>query len=127
MSENQFISNLPRQDAIKLANAIYQTYLIEESSHLKLSVKRLCEIYCFEFTKETYEYFQSLFDELNEPVAVTDFTYENHLYKWLILNFCTFKSEWKYTDEYIELAINEIYLSAMKELMTNSFIEFNED
>jgi hypothetical protein len=127
MNKYQFISNLPGQEAIKLANAIYQTYLVEDSSHLQFSVKRLCEIYNFEFTQDTFCYFKTLFAELNEPVAVTDFTYKGDFYKWLVLDFCSFENEWKFEDEYINIAINEIYLSAMKELMQEPFIEFHED
>lgn len=126
MSEHRLISAIPSEDAIKLANAIYQTYIYEEYSHLKLSVKRLCEVFQFEHTPETISYFRALFSELNEPVAVSDFTYEEHLYKWLVLDFCSFEKPWQDEDEYIYIAINEIYLSAVKALMSEPFIAFKD-
>jgi hypothetical protein len=126
MSEHRLISAIPSQDAIKLANAIYQTYVFEEYSHLKLSVKRLCEVFKFDHTSETIAYFKLLFAELNEPVAVTNFTYEEHLYKWLVLDFCSFEKTWNDEDEYVYVAINEIYLSAMQTLMSEPFIQFKD-
>jgi hypothetical protein len=126
MSKQRLISAIPSKDAIKLANAVYQTYIVEEYSHLKLSIKRLCEVFQFDKTPETIAYFKLLFDELNEPVAVKDFAYEENFYKWLVLDFCSFEQEWQLEDEYIYVAINEIYLHAMQELMRDPFIEFKD-
>lgn len=126
MNEPSFISNPPSDDAIKLANAVYQTYIVEEYSHLKLSVERLCAIYAFKHTPETILYFKTLFAELNEPVALKDFTYEDHYYKWIVLNFCTFEKEWKNEDKFVYIALNEIYLSAMQKLMEEPFILFKD-
>jgi hypothetical protein len=126
MCDNTFISDLPSKDAIKLANAIYQTYMLEDDPSLSLSVIRLCEVFALTYSKETYLYFLKLFDELNEPVALKDFSYENRVYEWLVAEFCTFDSEWKFEDKHIQITVNEIYLSAMQSLMEEPFIEFKD-
>ncbi len=124
---SDFMPVLPSDDAIKLANAIYQTYLVEDTPYLTLSVKRLCDIYAFEHTQETVQYFKELFVELNEPVVITDFTYEKKLYPWLVIEFCSFEEVWHYEDEHVEIVVNEMFLSAMQKLMPEPFIIFKED
>lgn len=126
MNTLPFMSVLPGEDAIKLANAIYQTYVIEEDSHLTLNVARLCEVFGFRHTHETIAYFKMLFEELNEPVVVTDFHYNNHRYKWLVLTFCSFEAPWNDEDSHIYIALNEIFLQAMRELMAEPYISFKD-
>ena len=126
MSQRPFISELPSQEAIKLANAIYQTYALEEESHIKISVKRLCQVFERKHNAETVRYFKRLFEELNEPVVVTDFDYDGHYYKWLVLQFCSFEKFWDNKDRYCYIAVNEVYLKAMRELMKKPFILFKD-
>ncbi len=126
MRQYPFITALPSEAAIKLANAIYQTYMLDESSHIKISVKRLCEVFGRKHTPETISYFKSLFEELNEPVVITDFTYREHFYQWMILQFCSFEKFWHDKDAYCYIAINELYLAAMRELMDKPFIFFKD-
>ncbi len=121
-----FISNLPSAEAIKLANAIYQTYLVEESFTLTISVARLCEIYGFEKTPETIAYFKRLFEELNEPAAVRNYEFKGHFYAWLVVQFCSFDAPWEFEDTQIHLALNELYLDAMARLMDEPYIDFSE-
>ncbi len=126
MDKKRFMAELPSGDAIKLANAIYQTYLLEEDSHLKISVARLCEVFGFAHTPQTVAYFKQLICELNEPVVATDYEYKEHFYKWLVLDFCSFNQPWGDEDTYLYLAVNELYLDAMSRLMEEPFIEFKD-
>ncbi|MEA3523890.1 MAG: hypothetical protein U9R50_13080 [Campylobacterota bacterium] len=124
---SQFMRVLPSEDAIKLANAIYQTYLVEDNPYLTLSVARLCDIYALEHSKETISFFKELFEELNEPVVIENFTYEKKLYKWLAIEFCSFEEVWHDEDEFIDILLNEMFLAAMQKLMPKAFIIFKEE
>ena len=59
-------------------------------------------------------------------MALKDFSYENRVYEWLVVEFCTFDNEWKFEDKHIQITVNEIYLSAMQSLMEEPFIEFKD-
>jgi hypothetical protein len=112
-------------DAVKLANALYNTYVQEDYPQLEISVKRLCELFGFHgFTPkpDDLDYIRGLFDELNEPIAVIDFKYRHKLYEWMAMQFCTFEKPWRNDDDTIEVLINEMYLEAVREYMEKPFI-----
>ncbi len=122
---NPFIDFELSQDAIKLANMLYNTYRQEGGPYLRISVQRLCEVFGFiHYTCSTEEKqsLRDLFDELNEPIRVVDFKYKNRVFEWEILQFCSFEKSWEEDDEYIDLILNEMFIAAMKEYMEESFI-----
>ena len=112
-------------DAVKLANAIYNTYVQEDYPYLEISVNRLCEIFGFggyAHRHQDLEYIRGLFEELNEPIAVVDFKYGSRLYDWKALTFCSFEKPWGDSDETIEIVINEMYIAAVQRYMEKPFI-----
>jgi len=110
------------EDAVKLATAIYNTYVAEGEPYLSIPLKKLCEMYGLNNSHETYEHLQNLFAELNEPVLIEDFVFRGHLYKWEAITFCSFDEEWKEGDLMLEVTINELFLQVMKERMASPFI-----
>ena len=121
--KRSFIVELPSKDAIKLANAIYNTYIFEgKNPYLSLSVKRLCDMYNMFDDEDSHAYIRELFEELNEPAVVENFKYRGHIIDWKVISFCEFEHVWKDDDPYIEVNLNEMYLAAMAELMDEPFL-----
>lgn len=109
-------------ECIKLATAIYNTYVAEGEPYLSIPQKHLCKLYGLSNSHETYMYLQELFAELNEPVLLEDFVFRGKMYKWETISFCSFDEEWKEGDEFLEITINELFLAVMKERMAEPFI-----
>lgn len=122
---NPFANLELSDDAIKLANAIYNTYVQEDYPYLEIGVHRLCEIFGFTgytHSKDELDYIRGLFEELNEPIAVVDFKYGSKTYDWKALQFCAFEKPWQDEDKTIEIVINEMYIAAVGEYMEKPFI-----
>lgn len=117
------IIHRPGEDAIRLANSIYYTYVQEEDPDLSIPVSRLCEIVGISDAAEAMVTIKKLFDELNEPVAARNFLYEGKKVEWQVLHFFDLEKEWEEGDRYIELHINEMFLEAMKQLEEEPYIE----
>lgn len=112
-------------DAIKLANVLYNTYKQEDDAYLVISVRRLCEVFGFTHytcSKDEKQYLRDLFDELNEPIRVVDFQYGSKLYDWEALQFCTFEKPWRDEDKQIVLTLNEMFIAVMKAYLDDPFI-----
>ena len=120
--ENPFEHFQLSEHALKLANALYNTYVQEKYPYLEISVEKLCGIFGLVYDAEAVAYLRGIFDELNEPIAVKDFLYGSKRYSWKILQFCEFEEEWKDGDTHIEVHIDEMYLEAMKQYMQKPFV-----
>jgi len=112
-------------DAVKLANAVYNTYWQEKYPYLIVSVERLFEL--FGYSKESSgkkerQFIRELFEELNEPIRVINFKYGIKVYDWEALQFCVFEKSWEDEDDFIELTINEMYIAVMKEYLEEPFL-----
>ena len=121
--QNPFANFQLSDDAAHLANALYNTYVLEDDPELEISVDRLYAAFRYARAPESYKYLIHLFMELNEPIAVSDFEYRGTIYGWKILEFCTFDKPWQEADDYIELQINEMYLAAMGRFMEEPFLK----
>ena len=122
---NPFANVALGPEAKRLANAIYNTYVLEKYPYIEISVKRLYQMFCSDYvanSKSEYGHLYRIFSELNEPVALIDFKYGSKVYPWKTVQFCDFEREWKPDDEYIEIHLNEMYLAAMKEYMEEPFL-----
>jgi hypothetical protein len=122
---NPFANLELSEDAVRLANAVYNTYVQEDYPYLEITVKRLCEIFGFTgytHRPEELDYIRGLFEELNEPIAVVDFKYGSRVYDWKALQFCSFEKPWRNEDTTIEIVINEMYVAAVREFMEKPFI-----
>jgi hypothetical protein len=116
------ILHRPSDDAVRLANSIYYTYIQEDDPYLSIPVSRLYEIVKIEDESEARLYILKLFDELNEPVAARNFVYGGREIKWRVLHFFDLEKKWEEGDRYIELHINEMFLEAMKQLDPEPYI-----
>ncbi len=126
--QNPFANFTLSDDAVHLANAIYNTYVLEDDPELVISVDRLYAAFRYARAKESYDYINHLFTQLNEPIAVSDFEYRGTIYGWKILEFCKFTKPWQEADDYLELEINEMYLAAMGRFMDEPFLKlFRKD
>lgn len=124
-TNNPFANVSLSKDAERLANAIYNTYVQEKYPYIEVSVKRLYQMFGndhYTHSKEEFEELKAIFEELNEPVALTNFKYGSKTHPWIVVQFCEFENEWSIEDETIEIQINEIYLAAMKEYMDDPFL-----
>lgn len=124
-TNNPFANVELSDNAKRLANAIYNTYIQEKYPYIEISVKRLYKMFGedhYTHSQEEFERLQSLFEELNEPVALTNFKYGSKTYPWVVVQFCEFEKEWEIGDETIDIQINEMYLAAMKEYMDEPFL-----
>jgi hypothetical protein len=117
------ILHRPSDDAVRLANSIYYTYVQEDDPYLSIPVSRLCEIVKIKDVAEARGYIMRLFDELNEPVAARNFVYNGKEIEWAALHFFDLEKEWEETDRYIELHINEMFLEAMRQLEPEPYID----
>lgn len=124
-SYNPFAHFSLSDDAVRLANILYNTYVQDDDPFLEINVGRLCGIFGYHgytHKKEELQYIRDLFEELNEPIAVVDFKYGSRRYDWKALSFCSFEKPWSDEDETIEIVINEMYIAAVKEFMEKPFI-----
>jgi hypothetical protein len=95
---NPFANFSLSDDAVRLANALYNTYVQEDDPFLEINVNRLCEIFGYRgytHKREELQHIRDLFEELNEPIAVVDFQYGSRHYDWRALSFCSFEKPWK--------------------------------
>jgi len=126
MSETEaaFAVNRPGPEAVKLANAIYNTYMKVQEPMMVLSIERLCGLFGYEPSEETLAYIDSIFDELNEPAAVSNYEYEGEFYTWKPLEFCIYSRVRNAVGECYMVMINLMYVEAMRELVEDPFIIF---
>lgn len=124
-ADNPFAHVKLSSEAKRLANAIYNTYVQEGYPYIDIPVKRLSQMFCpdhFTYSESDMAYLVGIFEELNEPIALTNFKYGSKTYQWKAVQFCEFEREWKLEDEYVEIHLNEMYLAAMKEYMDEPFL-----
>lgn len=120
-----FIRELPSPEAIKLANAIYNTYMKVEEPMMKLSAERVCGLFGMIPSDEAYVYVDRLFDELNEPAVVEDYDFEGKHYDWLLLQFCVYTHTADIKSEFYLVTINPMYIDAIRRFMEKPFIDFD--
>ncbi len=125
--KNLFIVEMPSEDAIKLANAIYNTYIYEgKNPYLDLSVHRLCEMYDLPDTEQGHKRIKEIFEDLNEPAVVENFKYRGKTIDWKVITFCEFEHVWRDKDAFIEVNVNEMYLAAMQHFMKEPYLPFKK-
>ncbi|MDD2567317.1 MAG: hypothetical protein PHS10_04975 [Thiovulaceae bacterium] len=106
-------------DALKLARAIYSTYVKDEKDpYMKIKTSIVIKLLKLEDHENPLLYIKMLLEELNEPIAVKNFKYYATIYPVRLLTFCTYTLD----AEYLELELNEEFLHAEKEYMTDPFL-----
>lgn len=118
----QFKMQTLSDDAIKLANVLYNTYINENDAELHIPVIKLCDVFNYVCDDISKSMIMKLFEELNEPILIPHFEYYGKKMQWQMLSFCSFDEVWKLEDDFIDIYINEIYLHVLKNYVDEPFI-----
>lgn len=120
------IRSLPGPNAIRLANALYQTYVSEGEPLLHIRKELLFQLYRRLDDEPSDLKIEQLFNELNEPCAVENFEYEGKLIEWRMVSFCRLLSPIAPENEHVDVEINELFLSVLRSEENESLIAFSE-
>ena len=106
-------------DALKLARAIYNTYL-ENNEDLFMEIKTttVLKLLKLHSSKEGLKYLRFLFEELNEPLCVKNFKYCAKTYTMRFVIFCSYKIQ----EETIEIELSEEFLHVEDVYMLDPFL-----
>jgi len=122
--KQRLIAERPSDRAVRLANDIYFTYLYEDSPSLHISVMRLCEVFGNHDVVEVKKMVEEAFAELNEPIVLSNCSFQGKHVEWMLLEFFTYTFSEIEGCEYIELEVNEKYLHALETLDEEPYINF---
>ena len=126
MEENkrQLMFNRPGEEAVRLANNIYYTYLQEDTPHLYVSLERFGKLVGENEVDKTKARLIKLFEELNEPIAVEDFSFRGKNYKWKALHFFDYRFVVEDDKEFVDIEIDEMFIDVMARLEAEPYINF---
>ena len=122
--QQRLIAERPSATAVRLANDIYFTYLYEDSPYIRISMARLCEVFGTHDVMEVKRIIEDVFEEINEPIVLSDCTFQGKHVEWLFLKFFTYSFCEIEGDEYVDLEIDERYLYALENLAKEPYIDF---
>lgn len=111
---------------MRLANAIYHTYKLDENKALvrEVSIARVCHLFGRELNEESVRFIGSLIDEiLGEPIAIMNKVVDHKLIRWKTYVLFTLLEPMDLKNEVIKLKINTEYLRITKEFVINPFLE----
>ena len=125
-AEKRLLMKRPSEAAVKLANSIYFTAIQEEEFYIFLPLSKLCKIVgnCSETDWYAKIVATEVLDELAEPVAVENFTYDRKEIKWQAMSFISYSIKEKEGKEYVEIVVNEMFVEVMKQLEAEPYINF---
>lgn len=107
-------------EALRVARAIYNTYLTNEKElHLQIKVQSIINLLKLQEKENAIEYILELFEELNEPLEVLDFTYSGNFYPRRFIFF--FKYE--IIHDTIVINISSEYLHTHDNYMSDAFLK----
>lgn len=122
--EKRLIMKRPSDDAVKLANSIYFTSIQEGEPYVYIALQQLCKLFGDGNMKHCKARLTALLDELTEPVAIENFTYNRKEIKWQAISFFTYKFCFEKDEEYLDIELNEMFIAAMKQLEAEPYINF---
>lgn len=126
IADKRSMMKRPSDEAVKLANSIYYTAVLEDAYSLRLSLKQLCKT--LDNCSETDWFAQSkateLLDELSEPVAVENFTYERKEIEWQAMSLLTYAFHTEGDETYIDIELDKMFIDVMSELEAEPYINF---
>ncbi|PHQ65495.1 MAG: hypothetical protein COB99_03650 [Sulfurimonas sp.] len=106
-------------DALKLARAIFNTYLENDKDlFMEIKIKGIFNLLKLQSSKEALKYVRFLFEELNEPLCIKNFKYYAKEYPMRFVVFCRYKIH----DETIEIELSEEFLHVEDEYMLDPFL-----
>ena len=113
--ENNFFKDISiSNDAYKLANAIYNTYKIDEDAYLSISAKNLINLFPHLSVYESIFKIRALFMEINEPILIQHFEYRNRYISWKTISFCYCDNCIEDINDVLELELDEMYLELLE-------------
>jgi len=117
--KQKLLSEPISDDALKLARAIYFTYLTNESDlYLEIKLVSIMKLLHLHSNKETIEEIHKLLRELNEPLAIKDFNFYGKFYPLRFVVFC----KYKINKDILEIELSEEFLYAEQKYMLDSFL-----
>lgn len=119
-----FVCARPSKDAIRLANALYQTALFSDSMSFTVSLKRLYALFDLTAGAEALRYLYELFEELREPVKLQDFSFEGEHYAWLSVCLCTLEAPLALESQCVVVHLDARYLEALRRFDKAPYIIF---
>ena len=122
--EKRLIMKRPSEDAVKLANSIYFTSIQEGEPYVYISLQQLCKLFRDFNEQNCKAQITKLLEELVEPVAIENFTYNRKQIKWQAISFFTYKFCFEKDEEYVDIELNEMFIAAMKQLEAEPYINF---
>jgi len=114
----------PSDIAVRLANDIYFTYLYNESPSLCIPFTRLCEVFGEADLTEIKHSVDTVFEELNEPIVLSECSIKGRYIEWEMLQYFTYSYSIDDGKVYVDLEVNERYLEALEILDPESYINF---
>lgn len=123
-TKQKLIVKRPSEEAIRLANNIYYTYLQEGTPFLHISLQRLCKLFGDCEEARVKGRIVGLLEELNEPIAVKNFIFRGRKIGWQKVHFLNYGFSSENAKAYIDIEINEIYLEALSQLEPEPYINF---
>lgn len=108
------------QDALKLARAIYNTYIENDKDlFMEIKIKTIFNLLNLQSGVKALSYVKHLLEELNEPLCVKNFKYYADTYKMRFVVFCSYHIK----DETIEIELNDEFLHVEEEYMLDPFLK----
>jgi hypothetical protein len=112
---------------VRLANAIYHTYKVDEykDPELEIPFSAVCKMFNRACDANSASFIAGLLNEiLDEPVAVINKTLDRKLIKWKTYDLFTLLQPVQMSGGIIKLKINLEYLRISKEFVANPYLEF---
>jgi len=125
--ERRQIIKHPSDDAVKLANSIYFTSIQEGEPYVYLSLKQLYKL--FDDVNETDWFAKDritrLLEELSEPVAIENFTYNRKEVKWQAVALLTYQFAMEKDEEYVDIELNQMFIDLMTQVEAEPYINIH--
>ena len=117
----------PSEAAVKLANIIYFTSIQEGEPYVYISLKQLYKI--FDDIDETNWFAKDritqLLNELSEPVAIENFTYNRKQISWQAIGLLSYEFAMEKDEEYVDIELNKMFLEVMSEIEAEPYINIH--
>lgn len=124
ITKRKLVQIWPSEEAVRLANNIYHTYIQEGSPYLHISLQLLCRLFGDCEGDRVKEHIVALLEELNEPIAIENVTLKGKKIDWQVLRFLRYGFSSENGKEYLDIEINESYLEALSTLEAEPYINF---
>jgi len=107
-------------NALKLARAIYYTYLDnhDDDLYLQIKLKSVFRLLKFPFTDRSTKQVVDILEELNEPLEVRNFKFFANEHPVRFVTFCKYEMN----DDMLDIELSEEFLLVESEYMIDKFL-----